>query len=238
MTIDPIELIQKEFDETVAKINVLKAQLKETSKILMKDMFSAFFNKYNDVASNIFWMQYTPYFNDGEACEFNVHDVYLNLRNKNADDEDDDDDEEYEKYDEGSTLYDKSHLNNLYADLKQMVAWEKDPMVEAKNYQSDYIKKYNRDPFSNTEYYNRGKTEDQLMKAWKPTYYKNSQEILDKIQMVNEFLKKYPTLKRDFDKVRTMISSIDEDLMEAMFGDHVKVIVTKNGIETEEYSHD
>ena len=35
-----------------------------------------------------------------------------------------------------------------------------------------------------------------------------------------------------------MISGIDENLMKAMFDDHVKVIVTADGIETEEYQHD
>lgn len=32
------------------------------------------FKTYPDIP-NIFWTQYTPYFNDGDVCEFNVHEI-------------------------------------------------------------------------------------------------------------------------------------------------------------------
>jgi hypothetical protein len=35
-----------------------------------------------------------------------------------------------------------------------------------------------------------------------------------------------------------MIGGLDENLMRAMFGDHAKVVVSKDGIEVEEYEHD
>jgi len=34
------------------------------------------------------------------------------------------------------------------------------------------------------------------------------------------------------------IDMIPDDVMKAAFGDHVRVIITKNGVETEHYEHD
>lgn len=44
----------------------------ETSKRVFHAAVSAFFKKYPEVYA-VTWTQYTPYFNDGEACEFSVH---------------------------------------------------------------------------------------------------------------------------------------------------------------------
>lgn len=39
-------------------------------------------------------------------------------------------------------------------------------------------------------------------------------------------------------KVTDFLSIFDDDDMESMFGDHIKVIVTKDKVETEDYEHD
>ena len=226
-----IEKAQKEFDELNAKIDELNALMKEKSKVLMKEMFAAFFTKYENAVDNIHWTQYTPYFNDGEACEFSVHESFLTLKQ-------DAEDEDFEDDGEGSFLYSEEHLDGAKKDLKKMMDWEKDPIAAAKQHQVEYMKRYNRDPFNKNDYYNRGKTELELMQQWKPTYYKSAAAVKEEINKIETFLKDYPKLKEDFDTVAKMISSIDDDLMKAMFGDHVKVIVTKDSIETEEYQHD
>lgn len=38
--------------------------------------------------------------------------------------------------------------------------------------------------------------------------------------------------------VLELLDNFDEDSLQTMFGDHAKVIVTKGGVEVEEYSHD
>jgi len=61
-----------EFDaQRVALMNDLK---KDFSPMLLP-----LFQKYPDVKS-ISWQQYTPYFNDGDSCEFSVRndDIYIN----------------------------------------------------------------------------------------------------------------------------------------------------------------
>ncbi len=49
------------------------------------------------------WRQYTPYFNDGEPCEFGVEDLYVRLGEYNPDSEWDEDDEDADggDYDDG-----------------------------------------------------------------------------------------------------------------------------------------
>jgi len=44
-------------------------------------------------------------------------------------------------------------------------------------------------------------------------------------------------LDKDFEALKSMIQ-YPEDFMKGMFGDHAQVIVTRKGIEVEEYSHD
>ena len=48
--------------------------LKPAREALMRD-FHAAFEKHPEVKA-IAWVQYTPYFNDGEPCEFGVRDAY------------------------------------------------------------------------------------------------------------------------------------------------------------------
>lgn len=209
------------------QINALNNQMKESSKVLMKEAFREFFEKYDDVVENIFWRQYTPHFNDGEACEFSVHDVFILLK-------DDDDACDYE----GSTLYDQDDVDELKIKIADFEEWEKDKMAAARKYQSDYIRKYNRNPFdSSYNWSNRNKTEEQMMREWTP-HYGTKEKYLEELRVAEKFVEKYPNLERDFKVIRDTVNGIDEDLMEAMFGDHAKVIVSASGIEVEEYDHD
>ena len=43
----------------------------------LNDAFREFFEKVGDEITCITWNQFTPYFNDGEACVFSVNDVYF-----------------------------------------------------------------------------------------------------------------------------------------------------------------
>ena len=45
-------------------------------------------------------------------------------------------------------------------------------------------------------------------------------------------------LEKAFDAVNEFLSNFDEDILKEMFGDHAEVIVTKDKVEVEEYSHD
>lgn len=224
--------MRKEYKTLQEKINALNEEMKEKSKVLMKQEFAEFFEKYDGVVHSLFWTQYTPYFNDGESCEFSVHDVWLTLQ---SDSEDDD----FEDDGEGSTVYDEDDVTSLKEKIAVWEAFNADRMAAAKAYQSDYIKRYNRDPFAADNYrsYGRSQTPEEKMAGWTPDYVsleRRQAQLADAENIVAN----YPDLKKDYHAVANMVSGIDENLMEAMFGDHSKVIVTKDGIETEDYDHD
>lgn len=53
-----------------------KLDFQEKAKASMIGIFKEFFDK-NPAISAIIWQQYTPYFNDGDTCEFGVYDFYF-----------------------------------------------------------------------------------------------------------------------------------------------------------------
>lgn len=226
---DFMKKIQQKNDEMNKKLAALKAEMQSESKELMKEAFKEFFSKYGEVVECIFWTQYTPYFNDGEACTFSVNQVFLKMK----------DDEEVDDY-EGSELLDESDLARAKENYRLVEEWLKDKLGAAKKHQTEYMKKWGRNPFEpDRSYAYNPKTEEQKIANWKPVYgLDNLEDAQAEIDKIENFIQMYPTLKQDFDKVSNFISSIDEDLMETMFGDHVKVIVSVDGIETEEYGHD
>lgn len=215
--------LKSEYSEMQTRINELKSEMQEKSKVLMKEAFRDFFEKYEDVVENIFWTQYTPWFNDGETCEFGVNEVCLTIKG----------DEDVYDY-EGSTLHDQSTIDRLVKEISEWVEYEKDPMGAAKKYQSDHIRRYGRNPFDANNW--QRKTGYEQMKEWKP-HYQSKQSMLEELEIARKIVEDYPNLKEDFSDVQSLISGIDEDLMLAMFGDHAKVFVTKDSIEVEEYSH-
>ena len=219
-----INELKSEYSEMQNRINALKSEMQEKSKVLMKEAFRDFFEKYENVVENIFWAQYTPWFNDGETCEFRVNEVCLALKG----------DEDVCDY-EGSTLHDQSTIDRLLRKIADWEEYEKDPMGAAKKYQSYYISRYNRNPFDVNNW--QRKTEQQQMEEWRP-HYQSKESMLEELEVARKIVEDYPNLKEDFSGIQSLISGIDEDLMLAMFGDHAKVFVTKDSIEVEEYSHD
>lgn len=64
----------------MTKLENLKEKVQELNALLKKDLMEALkesvmdiFNDYTDLES-FCWTQYTPYFNDGEPCEFCIND--------------------------------------------------------------------------------------------------------------------------------------------------------------------
>lgn len=61
--------------QVVAEYGIAKAQFEEKMKNAFTDIFATFFRDYPEIKA-VAWNQYTPYFNDGEPCEFRVGDFY------------------------------------------------------------------------------------------------------------------------------------------------------------------
>ena len=56
----------------LVEMDAHRKAFQEKAKAALKDEFRKFFDAHPEVAT-IKWTQYTPYFNDGEACTFSVH---------------------------------------------------------------------------------------------------------------------------------------------------------------------
>lgn len=122
-----------------------KAALVEEAKTTLAPALQEFLAANPEIRA-IQWRQYTPYFNDGEPCEFSVNDVEYQFANKEYEDEENED--------------------------WEYVSWKPESAIE------------------------------QAVK-----------DIQDTLQL-------------------------NEDILEAVFGDGVRVIVTSAGIEVEDYDHD
>lgn len=74
-----------------ASIDKLKKEFSEEARIAAQDIYAEIFEEYHEVDA-ISWTQYTPYFNDGDACEFRVNSPSFFAK---ADDDSDEDEEDY-----------------------------------------------------------------------------------------------------------------------------------------------
>ena len=161
----------KELFEQIAKgkeeISKIKAELSGKIKENFHGMAKELFQGFPELKS-FGWKQYTPYFNDGEACEFQSLHIYPTINGN---------DENYGESEQEEGVLD---IVMLGSETKYDANWKKIP----------------------NEDYN--------------PYYK---EIVD---TVKEFLNQF-----------------DDDDMEDLFGNHVDIHVTEEGIEVENYeNHD
>jgi len=65
--------LQLEFDKLLSDQAELRKQFQERAQALFKNITKEFFEK-NPGITGVVWTQYTPYFNDGDTCEFSVND--------------------------------------------------------------------------------------------------------------------------------------------------------------------
>lgn len=154
--------LQSAFDKLLDEQRELQKKFQATAQALFKETTKEFFDKNPNVTA-IVWTQYTPYFNDGDTCEFSVNDATFT----NAPDP------------ENVRWGDYDGDEEVAADGSEIFAWE----------------------------------------SWG-----DAPEGLN-VEMCKAF-------------GRMIGSSEMEDVMKAMFGDHVKVVATREGFDVDDYDHD
>lgn len=60
-----------------ASIQKARDQVRKAGGEAFYEEFKPLFEKYPEVET-VSWTQYTPYFNDGDTCEFGVHEINVN----------------------------------------------------------------------------------------------------------------------------------------------------------------
>lgn len=148
-----IEFIQ---DKT-GEIEAARKDLLKKLQPRFKQLFEPFLEKYPQV-KRLGWTQYSPYFNDGDTCEFSVRSLCADTSEEG----------EGEIYDGIDLDYPK--------------------------YESEKLKK--------------------------------------------EFGEGYEDFIKDASKLVEVFRGIDDSIMKDLFGDHALIIVNREGLEVEEYSHD
>jgi hypothetical protein len=136
--------------DDLKQLNEVLREVREKRQSLLKDVFSEksqIVFAANPGLESFTWKQYTPYFNDGDACHFRVHKEEINL------------------------VLNGEEAEEVY--------------------------------FSS---YSKNKENNPLYPIWQD--------------------------------IQSIFEGYEPSDLEEMFGDHVKVTVTPNGAETQEYNHD
>lgn len=74
--IDDSKINCPEYNALLDGIEAAKEQVTKAGKTAVAALFKAFFAEYPTVTA-VGWDQYAPHFNDGDACEFSVHEAYV-----------------------------------------------------------------------------------------------------------------------------------------------------------------
>lgn len=214
------ESLMKNFDVLTTQIEELKKNMTGESKKFIENAAKSLFEQYPFLHS-IYWTQYTPYFNDGDTCEFSVHEICYAFSEQ--------DEEDCFPYD-SSAFYTHSDLERALSDLENVKAYQEDRKAWVEAYKKDYKETYGRD------WHSFGGNDPQ-------PYPSTIGDAQAKVDTINEFLSGYDkntmdSFKKDFDSFAKSIARIPEDVMEMLFGDHVSVRIDRNGMEIDEYDHD
>lgn len=86
-----------EYDALIEQLEEAKKKVADGAQAAIAALFKAFFAAQPSVTA-IQWRQYTPYFNDGEACTFSKHDFEVSVVPLKQTDEDDGEDEDDETF--------------------------------------------------------------------------------------------------------------------------------------------
>ena len=124
----------QKYKDLIQKIKDLRTEAKKEAQAALQTGFKDFFAKYPDLES-ISWMQFTPYFNDGDTCEFCVYsDVELN--GEEYWDDPKMPKEAYKEISEFVSMFDEDDMLAVYGDHAKVVIL-RDGTTEVNDYEHD-----------------------------------------------------------------------------------------------------
>lgn len=188
-------------EELVEKQKTLQEQFKIMGKPYIKSLFDEAFEEFPKI-EKFWWVQYTPHFNDGEPCEFGVHDLYLLL-------EGDEDSCDYE----GTYLNFEWQVDYYSRQVEEHKLYKQDPQQWAAKHGNQWHKK----PYGSLE---------------------EHEECLAKAKKLLAENPEAPAIKKKLEDITVKLHGIDESLLQFMFGDGVKVTITRGGLDVDDFDHD
>lgn len=206
---DKKNLTLEEVEAVIQEYTALRKELaKETGQTIIQELFTPLFT-FNGIKAAS-WYQYTPYFNDGDACVFNVYaDVRLYSDNEALADGEDDDEYGQPEYGYG---FDEYGIPDSIPDV--YVRPEPDPYYTRVDSWSG------RNRIAEWESYQE--REEKRINTWRSGGWTNEslRDLKSHVRKINNWLGDH------------------EDFLEDVFGDHVKIVVTPSGITVHDYDHD
>jgi len=192
----------KKYQELKKKIAEAKKAMETTAKSAFAEMAEEFFEENPDIIA-FGWTQYTPYWNDGDVCEFSAHTDYPSVTlvldgqeityDENSGDLTNEDGDEIKTQDDYKRMFDGmkgGKISAMSIDGKTVAIDEKGAITV------DGVKVKSHEEYS---------------------------KAFDKAT----------------DKVSKFLGNFDEEDLETMFGDHMKITVNRKGkVEKEEYEHE
>lgn len=206
----------KTYAEKQAEIAKLRIDAANTARDNLESARKQLFEDFPDLEW-FSWTQYTPYFNDGDECTFRVNsDLIIKLKGFRAisDDGEDDEDEVGDQKAPDDLLYFKSGPSDK-------VYWL------SKDYGNrGYIIRYG--------YGRRGSQLVYGQKNNETIPFDECRKLYDSI-LAEKLSEGY---RSPVQEITALVSSIEEEDMKSIFGDHVKVTATNKGFETDGHEHD
>lgn len=186
------------------EFNRQRKELVEGLRVNFQALFSDTFENYPEI-SHFRWEQYTPYFNDGDSCEFSRHEINAFTA---------EDDGKYWEDSEG-----------LIPDGDKIAAWKH--YLENGTLPADFYSHLTEEAAQR-----QGKTRDEYLLG-------NSWIIPASVkELTLETIGREAEVAMAASNMIKALNDIPEDIFEDLFGDHVRVIVTRAGVEVEDYDHD
>jgi hypothetical protein len=100
--------LSKEIESFIEIARQAEEELQRSCKNTLKTVFQKFWER-NPEVNSIIWFQYAPYFNDGDPCEFSVHDPLFS----NASEEEDIDEIRWDYEGENEEIWCWENYGNL-----------------------------------------------------------------------------------------------------------------------------
>jgi hypothetical protein len=210
----------KNFDDLNAQIKEAKKEMSNKSRGLIDHLAIQFLVNCPEV-TGIHWTQYTPYFNDGETCEFSVNGYYFHILEG--------EDDEIDSFYNSTAIYTQAHLDEALEKLEVAKTYVADPEAWKDNFFKEWRAKYGQNYPNSRDY----------LRPY-PYTIEGAQERIDRITKNFETYgpEVAQRITKEFKVFTSAMAKIPDDIMQVVFGDHVSVVINRYGITIDEYDHD
>ncbi|PCJ96641.1 MAG: hypothetical protein COA52_01160 [Hyphomicrobiales bacterium] len=197
-----------------AAIAEYETKRKVLSEVVQKELTSSAQEILKEATfiKRIYWVQYTPGFNDGEPCEFSLGEICYQLEKE--------EDEDFEEY-EGDSM---PNIKSLEEQIQDYIDYENNPKDFAEKCRKKSKHSYHKQDRDYLPWHIKHDTKTKIEK-----------ELVEAKAIYNEFGEENVQKFLDFMDVFEKSIRSSEDILEEIFGNGFMINITKGNVEIEEY---